>query len=491
MKGAFITIEGIDGSGKDTLAQRIAEYLEKEGIDVIITREPGDALGGNVRKILMKEKPLPLSEMFLFMADRHEHVEKVIRPALEDGKWIISVRYIDSSVAYQGARGVDRELIERLNNEAVGNIYPDLTILLDLPVEEAMRRIEDRGDVVEHFEKEEFLRKVRGIYLEDASVHKDRIVIVDATQSPSEIFNQILPYIQDLIRRYRPATIDLKRKDMTDIILKGIEKGMHSFLLHGPWGCGHRHLIRNVIFRIIPNASDIDEDDNTYGITSPDLLVISGEKRGDIKIDDIRSVGEFLDYRPVEGDYRVVVIDDASFMTLQAGNALLKILEEPPSWGIFILFTSYPERMLSTVMSRCVRLRLDRFPVSGVASYFVETRGISYEEALLLARMCEGCPERIDHVENVLKASSVLDLISGYFYEYNKSDVSVVEDPVLWDKLVYEVAEQVLKKENMEPDILLQIIEWEGMLANNVQKKLISDLVYWKVREGMKGAHIS
>ena len=178
-------------------------------------------------------------------------------------------------------------------------------------------------------------------------------------------------------------------------------------------------------------------------------------------------------------------------MTLQAGNALLKILEEPPSWGIFILFTSYPERMLSTIMSRCIRLRLDRFPVVGVASYFVETHGVSYEDALLLARMCEGCPERIEHVENVLKTPSVLELIRGYFYEYNKSDVSLVEDPVLWDKLVYEVAEHVLEKDEIGPDILLQIIEWEGMLANNVQKKLISDLVYWKVREGMKGAHIS
>ncbi len=491
MRGAFITIEGIDGSGKDTLAQKITEYLEKEGIDVIVTREPGDALGGNVRRILMEEKPLPLSEMLLFMADRHEHVEKVIRPSLEDGKWVISVRYIDSSVAYQGARGVDRELIERLNNEAVGNVFPDLTILLDLPVEDAMRRIEDRGDVVEHFEKEEFLRKVRGIYLEDASVHQDRIVIIDAARSTDEIFQQVLPYIQDLIKRYRPVTIDLQRKDMADIILRGIENGMHSFLLHGPWGCGHRHLIRNLVYRLIGRVSDVEEEENTYGIVGPDLLIIAGEKRGDIKIDDIRRIGEFLDYRPVEGDHKIVVIDDASFMTLQAGNALLKILEEPPSWGIFILFTSYPERMLSTIMSRCIRLRLDRFPVVGVASYFVETHGVSYEDALLLARMCEGCPERIEHVENVLKTPSVLELIRGYFYEYNKSDVSLVEDPVLWDKLVYEVAEHVLEKDEIGPDILLQIIEWEGMLANNVQKKLISDLVYWKVREGMKGAHIS
>ncbi len=493
MRGAFITIEGIDGSGKDTLAVKIREYLLSHNIDVLLTKEPGDVFNGKVREILMNDNPLPLSEMFLFLADRHEHVERVIKPALSAGQWVISVRFADSSMAYQGARGIDRELIEKLNMEAIGNVYPDLTILLDLSTHEAMKRIKGRGNTIEHFERNEFLKKVRKLYLEDASKHTDRVVIVDASFEPDEIFNVVKPYIDRLLKQYIVEEIDLSRAHVSDAILKAIDSGMHAILIHGEWGCGHEYLVRDLLSKIIVSLRDDEEE--IYG-ASPDLMIIRGDKTSPIKIEVIREIGEFLDYRPLEGKYKVVVIEDASYMTLQAANALLKILEEPPHWGIFIMYTSYVERLLSTIRSRCISFRIERFPISGLTRYIVDRYGIDEKQAYVVAKMTEGCPSRIEHILKVLAAQSVVRLIEGDFYEYLKLEPMVVEDNVLWDKLFYEVEASVIGKiisgnGRWTADDVLMLVEFEGMLNTNVQKKIISDLVYWKLKEGINDVHIS
>jgi len=494
VNGAFITIEGIDGSGKDTLAKKIKEYLESKGIEVVLTREPGDVFEGKIRDVLMHGKPLPLSEVFLFMADRHEHVERLIKPSLEAGKWVVSVRFADSSMAYQGARGVDREFIQRLNMEAVGDVFPQLTILLDLPVGKAMERIRGRGDTVEHFEKEEFLNKVRSLYLEDASQHSERIIVVDATTSPDDIFQAVRPYIDKLLEEYMPVQMDISRSDVADAIIRGIGRGMHAFLVYGPWGCGHQHMIRKVIYTLVPGVKDVE--DEPYGIYSPDIMVVYGEKPFAIKIDMVRAIADFLDYRPIESQYKVIVIDDASFMTLQASNALLKILEEPPEWGVFMLYTSYPERILSTIRSRCAGIRLDRFPTHQLATYIEEHYGLPRNEAQSLARLCEGCPDRVEHVLSVMQADSIIDFIKGDFYKYVPVGQTLVEDEVMWDKLFLEIENLFLQglkdgREYVTPDDVLMLVEWEGMLKANVQKKLVADLIYWRFKEGIERAHIS
>lgn len=495
MKGVLITLEGIDGSGKDTLAQMIKEYLEEHGIDVIVTREPGDVYSGKVRDILVNDNPSPLSEVFLFMADRHEHVMRVIKPALEEGKWVISVRFTDSSMAYQGARGIDREFIQNLNIVSIDGVYPKLTILLDLPVDVAMIRIGSReGEKVEHFEREEFLERVRDLYLEDAYLHKDRIVVVDATMEPNDVFNAVKPHIDKLLQEYSPAKIDITRSEIAEVIIRAIRSGMHAFLIHGPWGCGHRHLIRNIVYSLLPNTKEVEED--PYGFYSHDVMVVYGEKPSSIKIDMIRDIGDFLDYRPVSGDYKIVIIDDASYMTPQAANALLKVLEEPPAWGVFLLYTSYPERILSTIRSRCLPVRLNRFTVRQLASYIREHHGVSTEMAYHLARLCEGCPDRVPHVMEVLSADSLIPYIKGDFYQYvNDIGSSIVEDEVLWDKLFWELEDILIDrwlrgKEGLSVDDLLAFIEFEGMLKRNIQKKLIADLIYWQFREGIKHVHV-
>jgi hypothetical protein len=288
--------------------------------------------------------------------------------------------------------------------------------------------------------------------------------------------------------------MDISRSDVADAIVRGIGRGMHAFLVYGPWGCGHQHMIRKVIYTLVPTAKDVE--DEPYGIYSPDVMVVYGEKPSAIKIDMVRAIGDFLDYRPIESQYKVVVIDDASFMTLQASNALLKILEEPPEWGMFMLYTSYPERILSTIRSRCAGIRLDRFPTHQLAVYIEEHYALSREEALSLARLCEGCPDRVEHVLGVLQADSVIEFIKDDFYKYVPVGQTLVEDDVMWDKLFLEVESLFMQgikegREYITPDDILMLVEWEGMLKANVQKKLIADLIYWRLKEGIERAHIS
>lgn len=137
-RGKFITFEGGEGVGKSTQAKRLAERLERNGIPVIVTREPGGTpVGEDVRDLIMKDRPTdPVTELLLFAAARAEHVTSVIRPALDDGTWVISDRFIDSSRVYQGKRySLEPELIALLERFTVAPDFPDLTLILDLPAD--------------------------------------------------------------------------------------------------------------------------------------------------------------------------------------------------------------------------------------------------------------------------------------------------------------------------------------------------------------------
>ena len=147
----FVTIEGGDGSGKSRQVGLLDEYLEARGVSRLLTREPGDTpLGKQLRKLLLEGRPESLSdetELFLILADRAQHVREVVRPALEQGKLVVSDRYADSTLAYQGhGRGMDLEMLRRLNLVATGGTMPELTIVLDCPVEVALARAAERQD---------------------------------------------------------------------------------------------------------------------------------------------------------------------------------------------------------------------------------------------------------------------------------------------------------------------------------------------------------
>jgi dTMP kinase len=191
----FITFEGPDGSGKTTQAKLLAEYLQHCGRTVCLTREPGGTeLGKKIRTILLEDKSIataPLAELFLFCADRAQHVREVIKPALTDGKIVICDRYVDSTTAYQsGGRKFDLKMIELLNSYSTEGLKPELTILVDVPAEIGLQRATKVA--CDKFEAEalSFHERVRQSYLEIAAREK-RIKVFDGTRPIEMVFTEI------------------------------------------------------------------------------------------------------------------------------------------------------------------------------------------------------------------------------------------------------------------------------------------------------------
>ena len=193
MPGLFVVIEGIDGAGKTTLSQNLKRELEKRGYSVIITSEPTQGkYGRQLRDKIRQGNITPKEELELFFKDRMEHVEKVLKPALSEGKIVICDRYFYSTCAYQGARGLDYKEICRMNEVFP---EPDLVILLDLSPEQALRRKELKE---EHFEREDFLKRVREIYLEviKSTAHQ----VIDASLPRDEVLRRALKCLEKYLK---------------------------------------------------------------------------------------------------------------------------------------------------------------------------------------------------------------------------------------------------------------------------------------------------
>jgi dTMP kinase len=191
--GLFITLEGGDGSGKTTQAERLGEWLAEQGRTIVRTREPGGTeVGVEVREIVLHHRGdiAPRAEALLYAADRAHHVATVVRPALERGDVVIQDRYIDSSVAYQGAgRVLDPEAVRRLSEWATEGLRPDLTILLDLDADAARGRLDEARTRYDRLEAEasEFHDRVRSAYLSLAASEPERFLVVDAALPVEEI----------------------------------------------------------------------------------------------------------------------------------------------------------------------------------------------------------------------------------------------------------------------------------------------------------------
>lgn len=195
-KGIFITFEGIEGSGKTTQAKLLSERLKKDGHMVLHTYEPGDSkLGRKIRDILLDStlKINPLVELFLYLADRAQHFEEKIKPHIDAGFIVICDRFTDSTLAYQGyGRGISIELIKKLNKILLDDFIPDLTVLLDLPVQYGLQR-NQRIKKADRFEMEDidFHNKVREGYLKIAEAEPERFIILDATESSHKVAEKI------------------------------------------------------------------------------------------------------------------------------------------------------------------------------------------------------------------------------------------------------------------------------------------------------------
>lgn len=194
-KGLFITFEGADGCGKTTQLMMLAKYLEAKNYDVLVTREPGaKGLGEKIREILLNYDGEVSSqcEAFLFLADRAQHMDVIVKPAVDKGKIVLCDRHTDSSVAYQGyGRGLDIERINLLNNIATANKKPDLTIVFDIDVETSMKRVGAQKDRLESAGVE-FHNRVRNGYLEIARQEPERVKVVDASKSIEDIHKDVV-----------------------------------------------------------------------------------------------------------------------------------------------------------------------------------------------------------------------------------------------------------------------------------------------------------
>ena len=191
MRGKFITLEGIDGAGKSTHHAWLVDFLRSRGKTVVATREPGGTpLGERLREMLLSQPMHLETEALLMFAARREHLDKLILPALAEGKWVVSDRFTDASYAYQGGgRGLAPEKIMALESWVQTGFQPDLTIVFDLPTDIACERLAKTGNAPDRFEQETqaFFERVRESYLQRAGAEPGRIKVIASKQSVSEI----------------------------------------------------------------------------------------------------------------------------------------------------------------------------------------------------------------------------------------------------------------------------------------------------------------
>lgn len=208
MQGKFITFEGIDGSGKSTQLRMLAGALRQRSIDVIATHEPGGTpLGRRLREAFLEteETVAPIAELLLFAADRAQHVEFLIKPAIEAGRIVISDRFADATYAYQGAgRGFPESTVNEIIHLATGGLKPDLTLFFDITVENAISRMEKRIESGENrnrmdVETAGFYASVREAYLRIAEREPKRFIVVDANGSVEEIQSRVVKLVEPLI----------------------------------------------------------------------------------------------------------------------------------------------------------------------------------------------------------------------------------------------------------------------------------------------------
>lgn len=200
-RGLFITFEGADGCGKTTQIELLNKYLQEKGKETLLTREPGaKGLGVKLREILLNYdgEVSPQCESFLFLADRAQHIDCIIKPAINQGKIILCDRHTDSTVAYQGyGRGLDLNRINMLNDIATGGLKPDLTIVFDVDIETSMKRVGKEKDRMESAGVE-FFNKVRQGYLEIAKQEPNRVKVINSSDTIENIHKQVVELVEKL-----------------------------------------------------------------------------------------------------------------------------------------------------------------------------------------------------------------------------------------------------------------------------------------------------
>jgi dTMP kinase len=207
MRGKFITIEGTEGVGKSTNIEYIKQWFENNGISYVNTREPGGTpLAEEIRQVLLanrEEKVCSKAELLMMFAGRAQHIDQVIEPQLAQGNWVLCDRFTDATYAYQGAgREMGNDVIERLEAMVQGDMRPDLTLVLDVPVELGLKRAGKRSEP-DRFEREkaDFFNRVRQAYLSMAALNPQRYKIIDASQTLEQVQTQIAATLDHFLQR--------------------------------------------------------------------------------------------------------------------------------------------------------------------------------------------------------------------------------------------------------------------------------------------------
>jgi len=208
--GKFITLEGSEGAGKSTAMEAVQLWAQQAGLDFVITREPGGTpLAEKIRELLLDKNHTSMSddtELLLMFAARAQHINELIQPSMATGQWVICDRFTDATYAYQGGgRGIDNERIAQLEQWVQGELRPDLTLLLDLPVEQGLARAGQRGDL-DRFEQEQtaFFERVRAAYLDRARQFPRQYRIIDASQDIDLVRDQIFQVLTNFMEQ-QPA----------------------------------------------------------------------------------------------------------------------------------------------------------------------------------------------------------------------------------------------------------------------------------------------
>lgn len=212
MQGRFITVEGVEGAGKSTNIQYLLDSLRSHGIDAIHTREPGGTdYAEAIRELLLapRDEPVaPLTELLLMFAARAQHLKALILPALDEGKWVVCDRFTDATYAYQGGgREMGFELVASLEQLVQGDFRPHCTLVLDLPVDQGMKRVGQRGDK-DRFEQEQldFFERVRDAYHQLIAMNPQRYRLVDASVSLDQVRIQLDQIVGELVNQWQAST---------------------------------------------------------------------------------------------------------------------------------------------------------------------------------------------------------------------------------------------------------------------------------------------
>lgn len=204
IRGLFITLEGIDGAGKTTQFEAVAEFLRSAGRHVVCTREPGGTpLGERIRTLLLTEAMTTSTEALLMFAARQEHVLRVVEPALLLGHDVVCDRFTDATIAYQGAgKGIPQDRLQTLARWVHPGLSPDYTLLIDVPAELAAQRLQAQGRPQDRFESEslEFFRRVRQSYLNMAAAEQERWGVIDGTQSSAQVRKNVIDNLKKLMQ---------------------------------------------------------------------------------------------------------------------------------------------------------------------------------------------------------------------------------------------------------------------------------------------------